>query len=273
MRNSSNYTHTHTHTHIYFPSLLSFFFPPKKYLRLLLRGSVTNSLLRETQWFFLSLVNVFPTHFYPGGTSRVSVCVFREVRGESGPFLMTSPEILWESLCCSYSPGHGWLYSSIDLERCSLPLGPDVHVTYKEIWCALSLGCVWLFVTPWTIARLAPVSVGLTRQEYRSGLPFPFPGNQVEPGIKPRLVRINCIAQRTLLNVLWWPRWKEIPQKRGYIYIYIADSLCCRVEMNTTLMHTHTKSLSRVWLSVTPWTVAHQAPLSMGFSRQEYWSG
>ena len=33
------------------------------------------------------------------------------------------------------------------------------------------------------------------------------------------------------------------------------------------------KSLSRVWLSVTPWTVAHQAPMSMGFSRQEYWSG
>ena len=33
------------------------------------------------------------------------------------------------------------------------------------------------------------------------------------------------------------------------------------------------KSLSRVRLSATPWTVAHQAPPSMGFSRQEYWSG
>ena len=33
------------------------------------------------------------------------------------------------------------------------------------------------------------------------------------------------------------------------------------------------KSLSHVWLFVTPWTVAHQAPLSMEFSRQEYWSG
>ena len=30
---------------------------------------------------------------------------------------------------------------------------------------------------------------------------------------------------------------------------------------------------SRVQLSATPWTVARQAPLSMGFSRQEYWSG
>ena len=33
------------------------------------------------------------------------------------------------------------------------------------------------------------------------------------------------------------------------------------------------KSLSRVWLFVIPWTVAYQAPLSMGFSRHEYWIG
>ena len=33
------------------------------------------------------------------------------------------------------------------------------------------------------------------------------------------------------------------------------------------------KSLSRVRLCATPWTAAHKAPLSMGFSRQEYWSG
>jgi len=33
------------------------------------------------------------------------------------------------------------------------------------------------------------------------------------------------------------------------------------------------KSLSHVWFLVTPWTAAHQAPPSMGFARQEYWSG
>ena len=33
------------------------------------------------------------------------------------------------------------------------------------------------------------------------------------------------------------------------------------------------KSLSCVWILATPWTAAYQAPLSMGFSRQEYWSG
>ena len=38
-------------------------------------------------------------------------------------------------------------------------------------------------------------------------------------------------------------------------------------------MKVKVKSLSRVRLSATPWTVAHQAPPSTGFSRQEYWSG
>ena len=37
--------------------------------------------------------------------------------------------------------------------------------------------------------------------------------------------------------------------------------------------HTHTQSLSHVQLIATPWIAACQAPLSMGFSTQEYWSG
>ena len=38
-------------------------------------------------------------------------------------------------------------------------------------------------------------------------------------------------------------------------------------------MKVKVKLLSRVRLFVTPWTVAHQAPLSLEFSRQEFWSG
>ena len=41
------------------------------------------------------------------------------------------------------------------------------------------------FVTPWTVAHQAPLSLGFPRQEYRSGLPFPSPGNLPDPGIKP----------------------------------------------------------------------------------------
>ena len=50
---------------------------------------------------------------------------------------------------------------------------------------ALSLSDVGFFVTPWTIACQAPLSMGLSRQEYWSGLPFPTPGDLPDPGIKP----------------------------------------------------------------------------------------
>ena len=39
------------------------------------------------------------------------------------------------------------------------------------------------------------------------------------------------------------------------------------------LVKVKVKSLSHVWLFATPWTAAFQAPLAMGFSKQEYWSG
>jgi len=37
----------------------------------------------------------------------------------------------------------------------------------------------------WTVAHQAPLSVGFPRQEYRSGLPFPSPGDLLNPGIEP----------------------------------------------------------------------------------------
>ena len=48
-----------------------------------------------------------------------------------------------------------------------------------------SLSCVQLFATPWTTAYQVPPSMGLNRQEYWSGLPFPSPGDLPNPGIEP----------------------------------------------------------------------------------------
>ena len=54
-----------------------------------------------------------------------------------------------------------------------------------------------------------------------------------------------------------------------------ASILQCSAFFTVQLSHPYmkVKSLSRVRLFATPWTVAHHAPQSMGFSRQEYWSG
>ena len=47
------------------------------------------------------------------------------------------------------------------------------------------LSCVRLFATPWTAAHQAPPSVGFSRQEYWSGLPFLSPGDLPDPEIEP----------------------------------------------------------------------------------------
>ena len=48
-----------------------------------------------------------------------------------------------------------------------------------------SLSRVQLFATLWTVARQAPLSLGFSRQEYWSGLPFPSPEDLPNPGIEP----------------------------------------------------------------------------------------
>ena len=58
----------------------------------------------------------------------------------------------------------------------------------------------------------------------------------------------------------------EILQARTLEWVAISFS-------NAWKWKVKVKLLSRVWLLATPWTAAHQAPLSMEFSRQEYWSG
>ena len=71
-----------------------------------------------------------------------------------------------------------------------------------------SLSRVGLFVTPWTVAHQAPPSMGFSRQEYWSGLPFPSPGDLPDPGIEPRS---RALQADTVTS--------EPPGKPSYLYI------------------------------------------------------
>ena len=68
----------------------------------------------------------------------------------------------------------------------------------NPIWflvlCAQSLSYTQLFATPWTVAHQAPLSMGFSRQEYWSGLPFPSPGDLPDPGIEPRSPALQADA-------------------------------------------------------------------------------
>ena len=60
------------------------------------------------------------------------------------------------------------------------------HAKYGEMKVKVkSLSHIQLFVTPWTVAHQAPPSMGFSKQEYWSGLPFPSPGDLPDPGIEP----------------------------------------------------------------------------------------
>ena len=58
-----------------------------------------------------------------------------------------------------------------------------------------------LFVTPWTVAHLAPLSVGFSRQEYWSGLPFPTPGYLHNPGIILVSLMYSALTGRVFTTV------------------------------------------------------------------------
>ena len=74
---------------------------------------------------------------------------------------------------------HRYKEQSFGLCRRSFLSAPSIKVKVK------SLSRVRLFVTPWTVAYHTPPSMGFSRQEYWSGLPFPSPEDLPDPGIEP----------------------------------------------------------------------------------------
>ena len=77
----------------------------------------------------------------------------------------------------------------------------------KKVKWVKSLSHVWLFVTPWTVAYQALPSMGFSRQEYWSGLPFPSPGDLPDLGIELR----SPILQADALTSK--PSGKPVPKK------------------------------------------------------------
>ena len=60
--------------------------------------------------------------------------------------------------------------------------------------CAWLLSRARLFTAPWTARPQAPLSMGFSRQEYWSRLPFPSPGDLSDPGIEPRSPALQADA-------------------------------------------------------------------------------
>ena len=86
------------------------------------------------------------------------------------------------------------------------------------------------FVTPWTVAHQAPLSMRFSRQEYWSGVPFPSPGESSQPKDQTHICCISCIGRQILYHDLQW-----------------SDKLCDSVihSLPEKLMKTHKQLLIR----------------------------
>ena len=71
---------------------------------------------------------------------------------------------------------------TVQLNKCNVFLWSNGWIACLCVCQLLSL--VWLFATPWTVAHQAPLSMGFSRQEYWSGLPFLSPGDRPDTGIE-----------------------------------------------------------------------------------------
>ena len=103
---------------------------------------------------------------------------------------------------------------------------------------------VRLFVTLWVVTHQASLSMGFSRQNYWSRLPCPPLEDLPDPGIKLCNLHLTCIGRWVLSTSATW----EVPNTRLLLLLLLSH-------------------FSRA----IPQTAAHQAPPSLGFSRQEHW--
>ena len=146
--------------------------------------------------------------------------------------------------------------------------------------CHQLLSHVWLCGMPWTVTHQVALPIGFSRQEYWSGLPFLPPGDLPDPRIKSTSVS-SALAGRFFTTE---------PPGKHFIHRQFPPQF--NIGATGVLKFFHLRLFSPIWelhingitwyvlfcvchvcLFVTPWTVAHEAPVFMEFSRQEYWSG
>ena len=114
---------------------------------------------------------------------------------------------------------------------CFLPLWEaswDQQVDARARMCSSR---IWLFVTPCSVARQAPLSLGFSRQEYWSGLTFPSLGDLPDPGIKPGSLASPALAGEVVDSLplrhlgspmVIWPRFLSN-------YCFCARSQSCEI--------------------------------------------
>ena len=103
----------------------------------------------------------------------------------------------------------------------------------RRRWCKLfTFQC--LFAIPWTLVHQAPLSMGLSRQEYPSELSFPPPGDLPKPGVEPASPVSPCFDRRVLYECATWEDYFIFPRcimsllivlGSAYVLLWLISSL------------------------------------------------
>ena len=159
---------------------------------------------------------------------------------------------------------------------------PDIRTQFNEVICQFIKGCDWMLIIScrgssisWFILCCLctiiffyifcdeTVEKVLTYSVMRRAVVGP--GGWAREGNEKHMLGLGEAKQ----GAEYWGRSAgAIINLRASLMVQMVKNLPAMQEWKWKCW-----SLSRVWLFATPWTVAHQAPLSMKFSRQEYWSG
>ena len=89
-------------------------------------------------------------------------------------------------------------------------------------------------VTPWTVAHQAPLSMGFSRPEYWSELPFPSPGDLPDPGIKLLSPEAPALADRFFFLT------------PSHLYTFDLHSAVCQLYLNKTVRKQTNKNMLQV---------------------------
>ena len=133
--------------------------------------------------------------------------------------------ILWDTGICS-NWRHWRHWSKILDSWNNIPA-----VVWMQIVCTLSRLLVFNSATPYAIACQTPLSMGLSRQEYWSGLPFSSLGDLPDPGSNPHLLhcrRILCCwaSWEALREVLWAPNSRSFTGTTCPVFEHLCAHCC-----------------------------------------------
>ena len=242
--------------------------------------------LNWTDWVLFSQQYFWATFWHPVHCPILSISC--SVNGFNKSLLNDIPVVgTWSSWCSSWPqvflsdlPVMGW-------------------AVFKARACVPSYFChIQLCETPLTIACQAPLSMGFSTQEHWSGWPCPPQGDVPNPRIEPCLPHYRRILyhwatwegqlgnNHLLFLLRLWCELKYAAAAAAAKSLQSCPTQCDPIDSspgtlewvamsfsNAGKWKVKVKPLIRVWLFATPWTAAYQAPPSLGFSRQEYWSG